>query len=144
MIDFCFVAIEHFWLRYIKFQICLGSIPKNALEISGKNRKKVSDRSMTRGIYLPSFAAIGRAVLALSWGQVKICPASVAWWLSPMDTKMGTKIFSQTYRLTMCGLKKLASGFSQKVEKCWQNSGEGDGGGGNGPKQLVPLFPHVT
>ena len=56
---------------------------------------------------------------------------------------MGTQIFSQTHRLNMCGLKKLASGASQKVEKCWQNGGKGDGGGGNGPKQLVPLFPQV-
>ena len=36
----------------------------------------------------------------------------------------------------MCGLKKLASGVSRKVEKCWQNGG---GGGGNGPKTISPL-----
>ena len=33
----------------------------------------------------------------------------------------------------MCGLKKLVSGVSQKVGKCWQN-----GGGGDGPKTISP------
>ena len=33
---------------------------------------------------------------------------------------MGAKYFSHTHRLTMCGLKKLASGVSRKVEKCWR------------------------
>ena len=48
-------------------------------------------------------------VLTLSWEQGKICPASVAWWPWPKVTETGTKIFSHTLRLTMCGLKKLAS-----------------------------------
>ena len=46
---------------------------------------------MTRKIYLPSFVAIGWAVLTLSWGQGKICTASVAWWHWPKVTEMGTK-----------------------------------------------------
>ena len=79
---------------------------------------------MTRGIYLPSFVAIGWAVLTLSWGRVKLCPASVAWWPWPKVTEMGANNFSNTHRLTMCGLKKLSSGVfteSWKVlaERLW-------------------------
>ena len=35
--------------------------------------------------------AIGWAVRTLSWGQVKFCLASVAWWPWPKVTKMGAK-----------------------------------------------------
>ena len=65
---------------------------------------------MTREKYLPSFVAISWAVLTLSWGQGKIFSASVAWWPWPKVTEMGTKKFSHTHRLTMCGLKKLPTG----------------------------------
>ena len=67
---------------------------------------------MTRKIYLPSFVAIGWVVPTLSWDQAKFCPASVAErpWSWRKVTEMGTKNFSHTHRLAMCGLKKLASG----------------------------------
>ena len=48
--------------------------------------------------------------LTLPWGQGKICPTSVAWWLWPNVIEMGTKWISRTYWLTTCSLKKLAPG----------------------------------
>ena len=49
-------------------------------------------------------------LFTLAWGQGKLCPFLVAKWPWPKVTEMGSKIFSHTHRLTMCGLKKLASG----------------------------------
>ena len=51
-----------------------------------------------RGIYLPSFVAIGWAVLILSLGLDKLLPASVAEWPWPKVTAMGAKqIFPHPY-----------------------------------------------
>ena len=103
-------------------QIECSTVEKTDLKFYDNLTKKVLDRipskfnhvqSMTRGIYLPRFVAIGWAVLTLSWGQSKFCPASVAQWPWPKVTKMGGKIFSHTHRLTMCGLKKLVQGFPE-------------------------------
>ena len=70
-------------------------------KVPGKIPPKFNQvNSMTRGIYLPSFVAIGWAVLTLSWGQIKFCPAPGAWWPWPKVTEMGVKKFSDTHRLT--------------------------------------------
>ena len=46
---------------------------------SGKISPKFNQvEGVIRGIYLPSFVAIGYAVLTLSWEQDKLRPASVA------------------------------------------------------------------
>ena len=103
------VSVASSWL----FQFCFTStgptIPKiwqiecsigeHIWNFTEKFAKKVSDRippkfnqvARTRGLYLPSFVAIGWAVLTWSWGQGKICPALVAWWPWPKVTKMDTK-----------------------------------------------------
>ena len=51
---------------------------------------------------------------------------------------MGAKKFSHTHRSTMCGLKKLASGVFPEIDKCRQNGGGRNSGGGNGPKTTSP------
>ena len=71
---------------------------------------------MTRGISLPTFVAIGWAILVLSWGQGKICPASVARWPCPKVTKMGTKKVSHTHRLTTWFEEISFSGFPGKLK----------------------------
>ena len=79
--------------------------------------------SMMRGIYLSSFIVNGRAVLTLSWGQGKLCPALVAYWPWPKVTEIGARKIFHTHRSTMCGLKKLASGVfpeSWKVLAEWR------------------------
>ena len=87
--------------------------PKTQLKFYKKNnKKKVSDRippKFNQIETMTSFVAIGWAVLILLWGQGKMCPTSVAWWPWPKVTKMGTKKMFYTQKLTMCGLKKLAS-----------------------------------
>ena len=65
--------------------------------------------NMIRGLYLPSFVAIGWAVLPLLWGQCKLRSASVPKWPWPKVTEMGAKKISHTHRSTMCGFKKSAS-----------------------------------
>ena len=91
------------------------------------------------GVYLLCFVAIGWAVLTLSWGQGKLRPASVAW---PKVTEMGAKKVSTPIGQPCMVWRNSLQGFSQKVEKCWQNRGGGDGGdgggGGNGPKTISP------
>ena len=90
--------------------------------------------SMTRGGIPTKFCSDWMSRSYFIVGTIKFCPASVAWWPWPKIPKIGAKNFPHTHRLTMCDLKKLASGFSRKVEKCWQNGG----GGGKGPKTLSP------
>ena len=138
------ISIVSSWLISFLFHINWTTIPKTwQIECSiGKKQiwnfmkkflKKVSDRIpqkfneveiVTREACLPSSVVTGRAVLTLSWGEVKFCSASLAWWPWPKVTKMGTKTFSHTHRLlTMCGLKRLASGIfleSWKVLAEWR------------------------
>ena len=53
---------------------------------------------------------------------------------------MGAKKLSHTHMSTMCGLKKLASGFfSGKFKSVGSRDGSGGGGDrGNGPKTISP------
>ena len=83
------IALKHFMAEFPKF-------------------KQVD--SMMREIYLPSFVAIGWAVLTWSWWQGKLRPASAAEWPWPNVTDMGANNFSHTHSSTMCGLKKSVSG----------------------------------
>ena len=40
---------------------------------------------------------------------------------------MGAKFFFNTHMSTKCGLKETLGFFCRKVEKCWQNGGDGEG-----------------
>ena len=57
---------------------------------------------------------------------------------------MGAKFFPTPIGQPCVVWRNWLQGFSQKIEKCWQNGGGGDGrdgedgGGGNGPKTISP------